>query len=102
MLNGDGYSVLMVDSFRPRSIDQTCAPATYNPAVVAARPKDAYGALYYLQNQSFVRGDRIALIGWSAGGGTVLRTIPQQNGGASRFFAARRFQGRGGVLSSAV
>jgi dienelactone hydrolase len=23
----------------------------------------------------------IALIGWSAGGGTVLRTIPQQNGG---------------------
>ena len=81
VLNGDGYSVLMVDSFRPRSIDQTCAPATYNPAVVAARPKDAYGALYYLQNQSFVRGDRIALIGWSAGGGTVLRTIPQQSGG---------------------
>ena len=81
VLNGDGYSVLMVDSFRPRSIDQTCAPTTYNPAVVAARPKDAYGALYYLQNQSFVRGDRIALIGWSAGGGTVLRTIPQQSGG---------------------
>jgi dienelactone hydrolase len=81
VLNGDGYSVLMVDSFRPRSIDQTCAPATYNSAVVAARPKDAYGALYYLQNQSFVRGDRIALIGWSAGGGTVLRTIPQQSGG---------------------
>ena len=81
VLNGDGYSVLMVDSFRPRSIDQTCAPATYNPAVVAARPKDAYGALYYLQNQSFVRGDRIALIGWSAGGGTVLRTIPQQSEG---------------------
>jgi dienelactone hydrolase len=81
VLNGDGYSVLMVDSFRPRSIDQTCAPATYNPAVVAARPKDAYGALYYLQNQSFVRGDRIALIGWSAGGGTVLRTIPQQSVG---------------------
>jgi dienelactone hydrolase len=81
VLNGDGYSVLMVDSFRPRSIDQTCAPSTYNPAVVAARPKDAYGALYYLQNQLFVRGDRIALIGWSAGGGTVLRTIPQQSGG---------------------
>jgi dienelactone hydrolase len=81
VLNRDGYSVLMVDSFRPRSIDQTCAPATYNPAVVAARPKDAYGALYYLQNQSFVRGDRIALIGWSAGGGTVLRAIPQQSGG---------------------
>jgi dienelactone hydrolase len=81
VLNGDGYSVLMVDSFRPRSIDQTCAPATYNSAVVAARPKDAYGALYYLQHQSFVRGDRIALIGWSAGGGTVLRTIPQQSGG---------------------
>jgi dienelactone hydrolase len=36
---------------------------------------------YYLQKQPFARGDRIALVGWSAGGGTVLRTIPRQSRG---------------------
>jgi dienelactone hydrolase len=80
-LNAIGYSALMVDSFRPRGIDLTCSPATYNRTVVEARPKDAYGALYYLQKQPFVRGDRIGLIGWSAGGGTVLLTIPRQSRG---------------------
>jgi dienelactone hydrolase len=76
-----GYSVLMVDSFRPRGVDLTCSPATYNRAIVEARPKDAYGALYYLQKQPFVRGDRVALMGWSAGGGTVLRTVSVQSNG---------------------
>jgi dienelactone hydrolase len=80
-LTGAGYSVLMIDRFRPRGIDFTCSPATYNRAVVEDRPKDAHGALYYLQKQPFVRGDRIALIGWSAGGGTVLRTISRQSRG---------------------
>lgn len=80
-LLGAGYSVLMVDSFRPRGIAITCSPATYNRAVVENRPKDAYASLYYLQKQPFVRGDRIALIGWSAGGGTVLRTIPRESRG---------------------
>ena len=45
-LTGDGYSVLMVDSFRPLGVDMTCSPATYNRAIVEDRPKDAYGALY--------------------------------------------------------
>jgi dienelactone hydrolase len=80
-LTRNGYSVLMVDSFRPRGIESTCSPATYNRALVEDRPKDAYGALYYLQKQPFVQGDRIALIGWSAGGGTVLRTISRQSDG---------------------
>ena len=39
-------------------------------------PKDAYAALWYLQAQPYVRGDRIGAIGWSQGGGTVLWTIP--------------------------
>ncbi|HTV89713.1 MAG TPA: dienelactone hydrolase family protein [Stellaceae bacterium] len=80
-LNRDGYSVLMVDSFTPRGIASTCAPSIYNRTVVEARPMDAYGALYYLQRQPFIRGDRIGLIGWSAGGGTVLMTIPRQSTG---------------------
>ena len=43
--------------------------------MTANRPKDAYGALLYLQSQPFAREDRIAGIGWSAGGGTVLGAI---------------------------
>jgi dienelactone hydrolase len=78
-LTGDGYAVLMVDSFTPRGVSSTCAPSTYNRTIVEARPGDAYGALRYLQAQPFVRGDRIGLIGWSAGGGSVLLTIPKQS-----------------------
>src|ERR1700728_767353 len=80
-LNADGYSVLMVDSFSPRGIDVTCSSATSDPVVAEVRPQDAYGALVYLQSQPFVRGDRIGLMGWSAGGGSVLRTIPNQSTG---------------------
>jgi dienelactone hydrolase len=39
------------------------------------RPKDAYAALGYLQAQPLVRADRVALMGWSQGGGVVLLTI---------------------------
>jgi dienelactone hydrolase len=39
------------------------------------RPKDAYGALGYLQGQPFVKADRIALMGWSQGGGVALLSI---------------------------
>jgi dienelactone hydrolase len=75
VLNSLGYSVLMVDSFGPRGVVNMCAPANFNESVSANRPKDAYGAMLYLQSQPFVRSDRIAAIGWSAGGGTVLGTI---------------------------
>jgi dienelactone hydrolase len=78
-LNRSGYVVLMVDSFTPRGVTQMCAPATYNQAVAMKRPHDAYAALYYLQSQPFVRGDRIAAMGWSQGGGTVLWTVPTQS-----------------------
>jgi dienelactone hydrolase len=39
------------------------------------RPSDAYAALGYLQAQPAVAADRIALMGWSQGGGVVLLTI---------------------------
>jgi dienelactone hydrolase len=78
-LVGRGYVVLMVDSFRPRGIGQMCAPATYNQAVALQRPKDAYAALYWLQAQPFVRGNRIAMMGWSQGGGTVLGSVSTQS-----------------------
>ena len=70
-----GWTVLMVDSFRPRGTVQMCAPADYDEAIVRKRPLDVYGALAFLRAQPAVRGDRIAMIGWSQGGGTVLRSI---------------------------
>lgn len=73
--NAMGITVLMVDSFGPRHHGEMCAPAHFDAAIYRARPHDAYAALRYLQAQDFVRPDRIGLIGWSQGGGTVLNTI---------------------------
>jgi dienelactone hydrolase len=73
-LNQQGYLVLAVDSFTTRGQSSECArngPVT--PQTV--RPRDAYGALRYLQTRADVRADRIALIGWSHGGGTVLYAL---------------------------
>ena len=74
-----GYVVLVVDSFTPRGVRNMCSPAGFRATVSLARPKDAYGALIFLQGKPFVRPDRIGLIGWSQGGGTVLRTISANN-----------------------
>lgn len=73
--NALGVTVLMVDSFTPRQHQKTCAAANYDAAIVRARPYDAYGALLYLQQQDFVVADRVGLMGWSAGGGSLLGTI---------------------------
>ncbi len=73
--NALGVTVLMVDSFTPRGHGKTCAAANYDAALVQARPYDAYGALLYLQQQDFVVADRVGLMGWSAGGGSLLGTI---------------------------
>ena len=73
-LNEQGYVVLAVDSFTTRGVISECVhggPATPQ----AVRPRDAYGALRFLQAQAYVQADRIGLMGWSHGGGTVLFSI---------------------------
>ena len=73
-LTEQGYVVLAVDSFTSRGASSECARAgSVTPDTV--RPFDAYGALRFLQTQPYVKADRIALIGWSHGGGTVLFSI---------------------------
>jgi dienelactone hydrolase len=71
-----GFVVLLVDSLGPRQHGEMCSIGGFDLAIYRKRPKDAYGALWYLQSQPFVRGDRIAAIGWSQGGGVVLMSIP--------------------------
>jgi dienelactone hydrolase len=74
-LNRHGYVFLLVDSFRPRNANELCSVQGFDLELYRSRPKDAYGALAYLQAQPFVRGDRIGLIGWSQGGGATLFSI---------------------------
>lgn len=70
-----GYAVLLVDSFGPRQHGEMCSITGFNLSIYYDRPKDAYGALAYLQAQDYVRPDRIAAVGWSQGGGVVLLSI---------------------------
>ena len=74
-LNSEGYAVLLVDSFGPRRQGEMCSIAGFNLAVYRARPKDAYGALAWLQARPDIRADRVAALGWSQGGGTVLMSV---------------------------
>src|ERR1700754_3148982 len=70
-----GYDVLTVDSAASRGFGQTCTAGPDRITMWRDRPKDAYAALGYLQAQPSVQADRIALMGWSQGGGVALLTI---------------------------
>jgi dienelactone hydrolase len=74
-----GYVVLMVDSFGPRGHGPMCAQQDFDRDLYLKRPRDAYGALLFLQAQPFVRPDQIGVIGWSQGGGVVLFSIREQS-----------------------
>ncbi|MBR0801620.1 dienelactone hydrolase family protein [Bradyrhizobium jicamae] len=70
-----GYVTLVVDSATPRGLGQTCSRGPDSRRMWHDRPKDAYGALRYLQAQPFVKADHVALMGWSQGGGVTLLTV---------------------------
>lgn len=74
-----GYVFLLVDSFGPRHHGEMCSTGGFDAGLYRQRPKDAYGALWYLQAQPFVSGDRVGVIGWSQGGATVLNSIGTQS-----------------------
>jgi dienelactone hydrolase len=76
LLTSHGYVVLFPDSFEPRDVTTDCEGRV---RAWAERSYDAYGALRYLQAQSFVIGERIGVIGWSHGGGTVIFAIAQDS-----------------------
>jgi dienelactone hydrolase len=77
-LNAAGDDVLMVDSNTPRGVKEICSSETFQLPLYLKRINDAYGALDYLQTRADIRGDRIALMGWDAGGGVVLLAIAKQ------------------------
>jgi dienelactone hydrolase len=76
-----GWVVLLVDSFGPRQHGEMCSITGFDLNIYRNRPKDAYGALAWLQSQDYVRADRIAAFGWSQGGGVVLMSIGEPSVG---------------------
>ena len=74
-----GYVVLLPDSFTPRGVHESCTVKDRPVDSSRERPRDAYAALLWLQGQPYVKGSRVALMGWSNGGGTVLHTIAAES-----------------------
>lgn len=69
-----GYVVFTVDSFTPRGFENLCEGERVTSW---ARTLDAYGAKQYLETRSFVDPARVAVMGRSHGGMTVLEIIKQ-------------------------
>lgn len=76
-LTAQGYAVLYPDSFTPRGHRQVCTIPTGQRTVRSGRerPHDVWGAVRWAQANPDIRPGKIALIGWSHGGSTVLYSI---------------------------
>jgi dienelactone hydrolase len=69
-----GYTVLWPDSFGSRGLGSQCQVSN-REITPAMRASDAVAAADWLVAQSNVDTSRIALVGWSNGGSTVLRAV---------------------------
>jgi len=74
--NAAGWHVLLPDSFSARGKASICRePRGQRSVTVAMRRDDVNAALAWVARQPEVDPQRVALVGWSNGGSTVLRTI---------------------------
>jgi dienelactone hydrolase len=64
-----GYVALAMDSLTPRGKVSACGTGFFE------QPTDAYQALKFLASQPYVRADRIAVLGSSMGGVSVLAAL---------------------------
>ncbi len=71
-----GYVVVFPDSFNPRGYRQICTlDGTTRPIRPRHRARDAAATLAWLARQAFVDGSRLAVVGWSNGGSSVLELV---------------------------
>jgi dienelactone hydrolase len=81
LLTDEGYIVLFPDSFRPRGRDEICTVENRARTITQARRRlDAQGALAHLQARPDVAPERVAALGWSHGGSTVLAALDTRVG----------------------
>lgn len=84
-----GYAALALDSFTGRGIPEICTGR--HALSVASRVHDMYGALSILARHPRVDPDRIALMGFSHGGGVVLAAGNADLAGPARARGGRDF-----------
>jgi dienelactone hydrolase len=70
-----GFAVLFPDSFGARGLGPQCTVRDRRGRLVRDRLKDANAARRWLQAQSWVKADRVTLIGWASGGTSALWTV---------------------------
>ena len=74
-LAANGYAVLFPDSFGSRGAGSQCRVRERSIRPRIERVADANSARRWLQEQPWIKKDRISLLGWSHGGATVLWTV---------------------------
>ncbi len=74
-LASQGYVVVFPDSFGPRGLERQCRINATRLRPDRERLADVRAARDWLQQQEFVRKDRISLLGWASGGVTVLWAV---------------------------
>jgi dienelactone hydrolase len=75
-----GIAVLYPDSLAARGLTNQCRNRAGLLRASTDRVADATAARAWLQQQSFIKPDRVSLIGWSSGGISVLWTIRRMTG----------------------
>lgn len=88
-LKGQGYVAFIVDSFAPRGSTNACRG---EPPRVPQMARDALDALAYLKTLPFVDSERVAVMGWSHGGGAALEASDHYNNGRSGSDPRRAFR----------
>ena len=79
-----GYVALLVDSFGARGIRDACTRNWPTLAQAAERARDPVAAVAWLRAQPFVAADRVAVMGYSYGGGvTLMRALEPARGATS-------------------
>jgi dienelactone hydrolase len=75
LLVADGFVAIFPDSFGSRGLGSQCRVRL--PAVRSSndRVTDAEAVRHWLQEQPYVRPDRISLLGWASGGSTALWAV---------------------------
>lgn len=102
LLAAQGYVALFVDSFSSRGLREICTqtPKT-RPLHLADRVGDAWAGRAFLAARAEVDAQRMALLGWSNGGSTVLRALRETPQDTPPFAAAIAFYpGCAGFLRS--